>query len=81
MMGTHPSHQRRGIASLQLAWAVDIADSNGLKCWVDASPVSVAVYSKFGFEVKGYVDSTLSEECGGGVYRYTCMMREPRKSA
>ncbi|KAK0109124.1 hypothetical protein ONS96_002951 [Cadophora gregata f. sp. sojae] len=33
MMGTRPSHQRQGVASLQLAWAVQIADKNGLACW------------------------------------------------
>ncbi|KAL2062410.1 hypothetical protein VTL71DRAFT_6676 [Oculimacula yallundae] len=78
MMGTHPSHQRQGAASLQLSWAVDVADQHGLTCWVEASPVSVSVYQKFGFEVKGHVDSELDESCGGGVYRYTCMLRQPK---
>lgn len=77
-MGTLPSYQRRGAASLQLSWAVGLADENGLACWVEASPMSVPLYKKFGFEVQDEVVCQLDESCGGGTYKYTCLMREPR---
>lgn len=79
MMGTDPAYQRRGAASLQLAWATEIADREGLTCWVEASPVSVPVYRKFGFNVQEEVVSRLDESHGGRSYIYTSMMREPKK--
>ncbi|KAK5661598.1 hypothetical protein OQA88_9698 [Cercophora sp. LCS_1] len=79
MLGTHPIHQRRGAADLQLRWASEVADKNGLAIWVDASPVSVQLCLKHGFVAKGEVVCDLHPSVGrgGGKYKYTSMLREP----
>jgi GNAT superfamily N-acetyltransferase len=77
MLGTHPAHQRRGAADLQLRWATEVADKKGVACWVEASPASVPLYEKHGFVFKGEVVCSLHESCGGGTYTYTSMLREP----
>lgn len=47
---THPSYQRRGIASALLVWGVDEADRLGLIVYLSASTEGRALYEKFGFE-------------------------------
>ncbi|KAN0106282.1 hypothetical protein V8E51_009158 [Hyaloscypha variabilis] len=79
MLGTLPSCQRRGAACLHLAWATKLADEKGLICWVEASPFSVALYEKFGFQIQEKVVVQLDGSCGGGTQTSSCMMREPRK--
>lgn len=78
MMCTNPSYQGRGAASLQLSWAIDLADEKYLTCWVEASPTAAALYQKFGFEAQETAITQLDERCGGGEYISTCMMREPK---
>ncbi len=76
MMGTLPEYQKRGAGSLQLSWALRLADQHSLTCWVEGSPVSVALYEKFGFHAVGEVVLRLDDVFGGGNYVYTSMMRE-----
>jgi hypothetical protein len=64
---------------LHLSWATQLADEKGLTCWVEASPMSVPLYMKFGFEIQDQVVVQLEESCGGGTQTSTCMMREPKK--
>jgi hypothetical protein len=78
-MGTLPSYQRRGAASLHLAWGTELADQNGLACWVQASPMSVSLYQKFGFEIQDQVVVPLHESYRGGTQTSSSMMREPTK--
>ncbi|KAI1866348.1 uncharacterized protein JN550_007736 [Neoarthrinium moseri] len=80
MMGTLASHRRRGAAGLQLRWATDLADREGLACWTEASPAGLPVYEAFGFETKDAVVSKLAESIGGGLYTSTCVLREPRRN-
>ena len=82
MLGTTPTCQRAGAARLQLGWGTAIADREGLVCWLDAAPMSKALYEKFGFRAVGRVTVDLGDldtDCGGGQHTYTCMMREPRR--
>ncbi|PMD54260.1 uncharacterized protein K444DRAFT_667850 [Hyaloscypha bicolor E] len=71
--------KRRGCASLHLSWTTELAEEKGLTCWVEASPMSVALYKKFGFEIQNTIVVQLDESCGGGTQTSSCMMREPRK--
>jgi len=75
MMGTLPAYQRRGVASLQLAWATELADREGLIMYTEGSPVATPLYEKFGFEPVGEVVSDLLD---GGSYTYTCLLRKPK---
>jgi GNAT superfamily N-acetyltransferase len=79
MLGTLPSYQRRGAASLHLSWAIELAEEKELTCWVEASPMSVALYKKFGFVIQDTIVVQLDGSCGGGTQTTSCMMREPRK--
>ena len=79
MLGTLPSYQKRGAASLHLSWATKLADAKGLTCWVEASPMSVALYTKFGFEIQDTIMVQLDESSGGGTQTSTCMMRVAKK--
>ncbi len=74
MLGTDPTARRRGAASLQLEWAVNMADTHGLICWVEASPEGIPLYEKFNFEVK---DTVVMDLPGGGTYTHFCMLRNP----
>jgi len=49
MMCTHPSHRRRGAASLMLQWGVDKAKELNCDMFVEASWHGGQVYQKFGF--------------------------------
>ncbi|KAL5325712.1 hypothetical protein ACEPPN_006842 [Leptodophora sp. 'Broadleaf-Isolate-01'] len=79
MLATLPSHQRRGVAALQLGWATDLADEKRLTCWVEGSAVAVPLYRKFGFDVKDTIVSQCSGLDGEIPYVSTCMLRELRQ--
>lgn len=76
-MGTHPKAQRRGAASLLMAWVTEVADRESLPCWVTASPDAVPLYKKFGFKVIEEVTVPLNDNNDQGTYTDTCMLREP----
>ncbi|KAH9218108.1 hypothetical protein DL95DRAFT_361076 [Leptodontidium sp. 2 PMI_412] len=79
MLATLPSHQRRGVAALQLGWATELADEKRLTCWVEGSAVAVPLYRKFGFDVKDTIVSQCSGLDGEISYVSTCMLRELRQ--
>lgn len=78
-MGTLPAYQKRGAASLHLAWGTELADKSELACWVQASPMSFSLYQKFGFVIQDQVVVPLHESCGGRTQTSSCMMRESRR--
>ncbi|PTB39336.1 hypothetical protein M441DRAFT_70471 [Trichoderma asperellum CBS 433.97] len=57
LFGTHPKAQRRGAGSLLMAWVTELADREGLACWVTSSEIAVPLYKKFGFEVAEEITS------------------------
>ncbi|KAL6904186.1 hypothetical protein GGI43DRAFT_381872 [Trichoderma evansii] len=80
LCGTHPKAQRRGAGSLVMAWVTDLADREGLACWVTSSEMAVSLYKKFGFEVAEEITLPLpGNNIKGESYTHTCMLREPRK--
>ncbi|KAI3558266.1 acetyltransferase [Colletotrichum abscissum] len=46
---THPEYQRRGAASMLLAWGCALADEDGVAAYVDASKAGKGLYERFGF--------------------------------
>lgn len=78
LFGTHPKAQRRGAGSLLMAWVTELADREGLPCWVTASPVVVPLYKKFGFQIMEEIVVQLPAGSGEGTYTHTCMLREPK---
>ncbi|CAI7572732.1 unnamed protein product [Penicillium pancosmium] len=48
-VATHPDYQRRGAGSMLVGWGCDLADSQGVLAYVDASKDGAPLYAKFGF--------------------------------
>ncbi|KAL7929863.1 acyl-CoA N-acyltransferase [Trichoderma chlorosporum] len=80
LIGTHPKAQRRGAGSLLMAWVTELADREGLPCWVTGSPAAVPLYKKFGFQVMEEITVDIPGTSDGETYTHTCMLREPKKS-
>ncbi|OJJ84639.1 GNAT family N-acetyltransferase [Aspergillus glaucus CBS 516.65] len=60
MLGTHPSHNGKGIASMLLKWGLDRADNDGVPVFLSASPAGKPMYERRGFRV------VQEEEVAGG---------------
>ncbi|KAK6081518.1 glycosyl hydrolase family 3 N terminal domain-containing protein [Seiridium cupressi] len=54
MPGTLPSQRRHGAGRMHLVWANEIADREGLVCYMEASPVALPLYEQFGCEQVEY---------------------------
>lgn len=72
-MATHPSHQGKGAGSLLLQHALEHVDADGVEAYLEASPVSVALYQRFGFEEVDSVRVMIK----GQEYVNLCMIRKP----
>jgi len=48
-----PEHQGKGAAGMLLRWGLDQADEKGLEAYLEATPMAVKYYEKFGFKVVG----------------------------
>ncbi|KAM0250888.1 hypothetical protein ACHAQJ_008466 [Trichoderma viride] len=66
LFGTLPKAQGRGAGSLLMAWVIELADREGLACWLTSSLVAVPLYKKFGFEVVEEITVPLPGENVGG---------------
>lgn len=89
---THPSSQGRGIGSALLEYGHDIADREGIPCFLIGTPVGHPFYKWKGWMEVGEFDVDLREwdemedkwgrgdrgERGWGVYRYWYMCRMAR---
>lgn len=47
---THPDHHRRGAGGLLVKWGVEEADRRNVECYLEASPMGVPLYERYGFE-------------------------------
>ncbi|KAF3906761.1 hypothetical protein AA313_de0204624 [Arthrobotrys entomopaga] len=74
---TMPSHYRQG-AGKRLAMAgVELADEEGVMCYLDASPLGYPVYLKCGFEEVDYVEIDKGLYGGEGIHKHIGMIRQP----
>ncbi|KAE9362923.1 hypothetical protein N431DRAFT_357855 [Stipitochalara longipes BDJ] len=65
ILATHPEHQRRGAGSMLVKWGTDIADSLGLKAFVQASHRGKPMYERHGFvdkDKEGWVTVPVTEK-------------------
>lgn len=60
MLGTHPSYNGKGIASMLLKWGLNRADNDGVPVFLSASPAGKPMYERRGFRV------VWEEEVAGG---------------
>lgn len=56
-MAVNPNYQRRGIGSMMMQRICDEADQHGRSAYVLAAPEGVPLYTKFGFESIGCVET------------------------
>lgn len=49
LLGTAEAYKGKGAGSMILEFGCDLADKDGLECYIDASPRGKPVYEKFGF--------------------------------
>jgi ribosomal protein S18 acetylase RimI-like enzyme len=71
-MAVSPSHQRQGIGSMMMQRICEEIDQHGRSSYVLAAPEGVKLYSKFGFEIVGRVETPRGT--------ITSMLRSSRKS-
>ncbi|AEO70580.1 uncharacterized protein THITE_72721 [Thermothielavioides terrestris NRRL 8126] len=64
ILACSPTRQRLGAGSALVQWGVNLADSLGLPCRLEASPVGYALYRKFGFEDVDVHDLNVAEIWG-----------------
>ncbi|KAI0525793.1 acyl-CoA N-acyltransferase [Xylaria bambusicola] len=57
-MAVHPKYQRQGIGSMMMQRICKETDQQGRCGYVLAAPEGVPLYSKFGFEIVGHVETT-----------------------
>jgi GNAT superfamily N-acetyltransferase len=62
MLSTHPDHERRGAGSMLVKWGTDIADSLGMKAFVQGSRVGKPLYESHGFvDSEGWITVPVTE--------------------
>lgn len=65
MIATHPDWQRRGLAGALMAVVFEIADDQGLPCYLETeTPENVAYYRHHGFEVRSEWDVATDDSRG-----------------
>lgn len=52
MLATLPDYRKRGLGSRLLKWGADIADEQGLECYLDGGPMGRPLYEKNGYLVQ-----------------------------
>jgi len=50
-----PEWQGNGVGRRLLEWGLEIADWEGVECWIDASAAGLALYRKLGWKEVGEV--------------------------
>ncbi|KAK3300595.1 uncharacterized protein B0H64DRAFT_414465 [Chaetomium fimeti] len=65
ILACSPTKQRSGAGSALVEWGVNLADSLGLPCRLESSPVGYGLYRKFGFEDVAAIDVKITEKWGG----------------
>ncbi|KAK4498057.1 hypothetical protein PRZ48_010713 [Zasmidium cellare] len=77
LLGTHASHQNRGIAASLLKWGTDQADKDGLETYLDGSAKGQPYYIKrHGF--KADKEIPIPDHEAYGSYKYVSMVRPPQ---
>lgn len=81
LLCTDPAFQRKGLARMLLRHGTDLADAEGRKTYIEATPKGHPVYLKLGFKDIDAVTVDLSKWGGKhpGVNRI--MLRDPQPKA
>lgn len=83
---TDPAHQRRGAASIIVAWGCEKADQMSLPAFLEATAAGQPIYLKQGFQKIDEVVIDCDRWAGGlgpggtGKHRYTMLCRPARRT-
>lgn len=77
---TNPKYLRRGAAKAMIASMLDLADAQGIKAYLEATPAGKPIYEKLGFREVDSLEWDLGKLTNNldGVYKLTIMIREPK---
>lgn len=80
LLATDPKYQGKGAGSLLLRYGCERADNDSVEAYLDASPESVHLYEKIGFEEAGRLDTLIPREGSeeGVWYRNLYMIKPSR---
>ncbi|PVH85754.1 hypothetical protein DL98DRAFT_511303 [Cadophora sp. DSE1049] len=86
LLMTDPMYQRRGMGTALLEWGHEMADREGVPCFLIASPVGHPLYVHVGWkeigvmevDLKDWADYAKGGDMGWGTYRYYYMLRLPK---
>lgn len=73
-ISTKSQFQGRGAGGMMLQWGVDMAEKDGVECYLDATPQGKPLYEKFGFQ------DTLVWPFFDDTYKHSFMVRQIRGS-
>lgn len=81
ILHTHPSHQGRGAGAQLVKWGTDLADKEGLQCYLESSPTGYPLFKKCDFEDVTEMEIELNEYKNDGYgqykYKHIVMIRPP----
>ena len=81
---TAVDHQRKGVGSLLMADGLTTVDAKGLFAFLEATPVAMPLYARFGFREVSHFDVDVGAASADGrqqSYRMTFMAREVSSSS
>ncbi|KAG4424776.1 hypothetical protein IFR04_002124 [Cadophora malorum] len=86
LLMTDPKFQRRGMGTALLEWGHEMADREGVPCFLIASPVGHPLYKHVEWKEIGILEVDLKDwadyagggDLGWGLYRYYYMLRLPK---
>lgn len=76
-LSTAPTYQRQGVGTLLLESGLKVADANGLRTYVTASPAGLKLYQSHGFELTQTVSVDYSQYGGTQNTDNHFMVRQP----
>lgn len=81
ILHTHPSHQGRGAGAQLVKWGTDLADKEGLQCYLESSPAGYPLFKKCDFEDVSEMEIELNKyhknRYGQYIYKHVVMIRPP----
>lgn len=78
ILHTHPNHQGRGAGVQLVKWGTDMADSEGIPCYVEASPAALSLLTFCAFDDITEMSMDLGRyRVGMGEYKHIIMLRPP----
>lgn len=82
LIATNPKYFNQGAAKALILPMLEIADSEGRRTYLEATPTGRPLYEKWGFRVVDVLEFNLDELTADqhGLYKISIMIREPTRT-